>query len=163
MIETFLIFLTVFSLILIAMGSIMTQYFRAKHGIPKDFKVLHYKTGSIGFRSGKICAWTVGRILKFSLMTGELQFEIPFERIKKVSLNSDIQTVTTGGGRSVGGAVAGGILPGPVDAIVDSRSKTETRDVNRNTVNFVFISENNLEQSLIFEGRDYNTLLQLIE
>jgi hypothetical protein len=136
---------------------------RIANGVPDGFKYLNYKAGSLGLKYGTICAWTDEKILKFSSKIGENQIGIPFEKIIRVNFNSDVQTVTTGGGRSVGGAVVGGALLGPVGAIVGGKSKTKTREVDRSTVHFVFTGENSIEQSLIFDGGNYNTILELIK
>jgi hypothetical protein len=136
---------------------------RIANGVPEGFKFLNYKAGSLGLKFGTICAWSEGKILRFSSKIGENQTGIPFDKILKVNFNSDVQTVTSGGGRSVGGAVVGGVILGPLGAIVGSRSKAKTHEVDRSTVHFSFMSERNIEQALIFEGTNYNKLLQLVK
>lgn len=135
---------------------------RIKNGVPEGFKFLRYKAGSLELRPGKVCAWAEDEKLKFSDINGLKQAEIPIEKIIKVDYDSNVQTVTTGGGRSISGAAIGGLALGPVGAVVGGRSKSETRKVDMSTVQLIFTGQNGIEQSLIFDGVDYSDLAKLV-
>lgn len=137
---------------------------RKQYNIPANFTTFRYMGGHPTLQSGSMYGFSDSNGVAFvNRKTGQ-RFQCPFSCIGSIQLNSDIQTVNTGGGRSVSGAVVGGIVAGPVGAVIGGNKKTKVKEFDHSTVLFTFKALNDREFTLIFKGGQdtYNKLNRLL-
>jgi hypothetical protein len=137
---------------------------RDKYGIPSTANLVPYQSGLAGITPGNVYVWRDEEGLQFVGQLNGTKRTIPLDRIVSLQYNQDIQTYSTGGGRSISGAVVGGVIAGPVGAIVGGRSKSKTKTVDRSTVNLRVKSEAGPEIDIIFQGgqTSYQVLSSLL-
>lgn len=89
---------------------------------------------------------------------------IPIHSITAINVVNDNQVVNKGGGRSIGGAVVGGALFGPIGAIVGGQKGTKVKHFNHDTVRMIVKSTTGIEFALMFNGGDatYHRLIKTI-
>lgn len=137
---------------------------REKYKIPTDASVLNYLGGHAQMKAGTVYAMSENaELILVSRESGE-RIAIPFGEISGVELNSDIQTYSTGGGRSVGGAVVGDIIAGPLGAIVGGSKKSKVKTEDRSTVLLRTKNQRGMEFAIIFKGGQYvyNNITKLL-
>jgi hypothetical protein len=90
--------------------------------------------------------------------------EIPIANIVGIQFNEQWQVVNTGGGLSVGGAVAGALLFGPVGAIVGGQKRTKLQSFNRSSIRLRVRSDSGVEYDILFGGglRGYERIAGLL-
>lgn len=118
---------------------------------PSEAILLHYQGGNPGLSAGASLVWAdAAGLVLVGLKTGK-KIIIPKAHIQGVDLHSDVQTLTTGGGPSVTGAVIGDVVAGPVGAIVGGSRRSKTKTEDRSTVH-VRVNSTGIETALIFKG-----------
>lgn len=134
-------------------------------GIPANAELLTYQGGNPNLPSGQVSAWADETCVYFTEMQSGQQLGIPRIRIQRAELKQDVQSITTGGGRSLTGAVVGDMVAGPVGAIVGSRKSTKTRTIDRSTVHLHILNGQGAQVSMVFKGGQstYNQIAKLID
>lgn len=146
------------------LGSVREKKFRARYEVHTDARAFQYLGGLSGVRPGLVYAWRDEDGLKFVAKRDGTHKDVPFSNIVKVQFNSDVQTVTTGGGRSIGGAIVGDVIAGPIGAIVGSKKKATTKTIDRSTVDVVAKTDTGLEATIMFKGSrsTYNKIAEMV-
>jgi hypothetical protein len=87
---------------------------------------------------------------------------IPRSNILGLSMDKSVQHVSTGGGRSIGGAVVGAVIAGPVGAIVGGRSSSNITRLDESKTYFSSIVSG-MQFQMTFDGGQptYNVLTSL--
>jgi hypothetical protein len=136
----------------------------AQYGIPSNAYLFLYESGLANIRPGFVYGWRDENGLTFVADKDGTKRTIPLDRIVALQYNQDIQTFSTGGGRSITGAVVGGVIAGPVGAVVGGRSKAKTKTVDRSTVHLRVRGESDIEVDIIFKGgqKAYQALASLL-
>lgn len=157
-----LIFIVIVGLVIINM--ITENNARKKFEIPSSGKKIKYFQGYNKPLKKEIYYWRDSRSLHFCNSRSKsepLRIVIPKDNIIGFAMIGDLITSTSikGGGTSLGGAAVGGLLLGPVGAIIGSRkkvkSKTKTDDTRQVVLNF---KEDNTEKAILLDHLIYNDL-----
>jgi hypothetical protein len=137
---------------------------RDKYGIPSSAHLVPYQSGLAGIAPGNVYVWRDEEGIQFVGQLNGTKRTIPLDRIVSLQYNQDIQTYSTGGGRSISGAVVGMAVAGTVGAIVGGRSKSKTKTVDRSTVNLRVKTDAGVEIDIIFQGgqTSYQALSSLL-
>ncbi|WAH35051.1 hypothetical protein [Alicyclobacillus dauci] len=165
-----LLWIIIFLVIVIG-GAVIFGFLSAKsdvkflqsNGYPKNTPSLQYLSGQPGISPGFVFAVRQGTNLVLFNTKGN-KAEIPIQSIVSIDVQLDVQTVNTGGGRSIAGAVVGEAIAGPVGAVVGGTKGTKTENIDRSTVRMRVRSDNGIEHDIVFKGshKTHNVLLHLI-
>ncbi len=134
-------------------------------GIPQSALLLEYEGGHPELPSkGAVRLWGVSDMvrivqLKSPFTKNASTITIPMSDIVTLSLDHNVQHVGVGGGRSIGGALLGGVLAGPIGAIIGGRSSDEVKRFDESKTHLV-MRYRGIQLHLIFNGGDatYNKL-----
>lgn len=137
---------------------------RTQLNIPLNATLFIYNGGHPELPAGKVSGWQSDESVEFTEMKSGHHVSISKTAIRSIDLHSDVQTVTTGGGRSLTGAVIGDVVAGPIGAIVGGTKKAKTKTIDQSTVHMRVTDSNGTEISLVFKGGQstYNTLTSLL-
>jgi hypothetical protein len=88
--------------------------------------------------------------------------EIPISKIAYYTRIGDFYTVTKGGGSSITGAVAGGVIAGGAGAVVGSRKSVDTKEIDKRITVLKVIDYNGEEKIIKFSSESYDIFFGLI-
>ena len=137
---------------------------RERLQVPKSARKITYFTGYDKKMSNKLYYWKNGNHLNFcdtKEKNGPVKITIPKENILAFTSTGEITTQTNvkGGGPSLGGAVVGAAVAGPVGAIVGGKKKVKTQTTTTDTRRtFIKFAENGTEKSMQFDYSIYDDL-----
>jgi hypothetical protein len=160
----FILILVVLFVVFPIVGSKNEQKRRANYQVPKTAYALQYLGGLSGVQNGLVYVWRQGDTVSFVAKKDGTTRSVDLSNVLHVQFNSNIQTINTGSGRSIGGAIVGEIVAGPVGAIVGSRSKTKTKTVDNSTINIVVINDSGKQATVTFKGKQatYNKVADIL-
>jgi hypothetical protein len=102
-----------------------------------------------------------GALVLATLKTGRVA--IPYSDITALTLDSNMQNVNTGGGRSLGGAVVGMAIAGPLGALVGARKSTKMKKIDESKT-YLVVRFGAMTLQVVFAGgqKTYNQLAPLM-
>ncbi|GMA48680.1 hypothetical protein GCM10025857_39900 [Alicyclobacillus contaminans] len=128
---------------------------RKAFGVPPKTPIVTHHSGLV-VPSGDVYTWKSENGIEFVSRATGAKCTIPLDRILGLQYVQDIQTYTTGGGRSIAGAAVGAVIAGPVGAIVGGRSKTKTKTEDRSLIVMRVKSEAGPEMDVLFKGSEFS-------
>ena len=138
---------------------------RERYNVPESANEFDYLGGHPTLHPGKVYAWRENDSVALVSHRDGQRTDISADKISGVELVSDVQSVNTGGGRSIGGALVGGAVAGPVGAIVGGHKKTKVKNVDHSTVKIHIQAQNGAIVDMIFKGGQpvYHKLAQVVQ
>ena len=156
-----LLFIVFLVIGLMVLNIVMENKRREKFGIPKKGKKIKYYEGYNKPFTKQVYYWLdesgINICSSKSKTNSPLRIAIPKLNVIGFAQVGDLTTKISGGGIGFGGAAVGGLLLGPVGAIIGSRKKVKSTNVDTRQVVLNF-KEDGVEKAMLLDHLIYKDL-----